>query len=162
VPLYYAGLRVRNLERSVRFYSRVMGLKVEGRGDGREWGAGLWVSLRDPRSGGGLELNWYPKGSKWATPFEPGEALDHLGFFLGHVPRAHLEREYRRIIAGGARPTKITPEYSEGWTFYVTDPDGNWVEVFRRPTAAEQRAKVGEPVVAGQRKKGARRRKSSA
>lgn len=139
MPLYYAGLRVRDLGRSLRFYTKVMKLRVESRGDGRAWGAGLWVALRDPKSGGGLELNWYPKGSKYATPFTPGEALDHLGFFLGHVPRATLEREYARIVRGGARPTRITPEFSEGWTAYVTDPDGNWVELFRRPTPAEQR-----------------------
>jgi catechol 2,3-dioxygenase-like lactoylglutathione lyase family enzyme len=162
VPLYYTGLRVRNLERSIQFYTRALGLKVENRGDGREWGAGLWVELTDPRSKGRIELNWYPKGSKWATPFEPGDALDHLGFFLGHVPRTHLDRLYRRLIANGAKPTRITPDFSEGWTAYVTDPDGNWVEIFRRPTAAEQRAQAREAAAAKRKKKGTRRRKPSA
>lgn len=162
MPLLYTGLRVRNLARSLRFYTKVMRFRVVSRGDGRPWGAGVWVGLTDPKSGGGLELNWYPKGSKYATPFTPGEALDHLGFFLGHVPRATLEREYARVVRGGARPTRITPEFSEGWTAYVTDPDGNWVELFRRPTPAEQRAQARESRKARPARRRSRRRTTRA
>ncbi|MCI4334100.1 MAG: VOC family protein [Thermoplasmata archaeon] len=140
MPLEYVGIRVRNLPRSLRFYTRVMGLKVRKRGDIREQGGGIWVSLIDPRNDAQLELNWYPRNSRFATKFVPGEALDHVGFLLGHVPRRVLEAEYRRVISRGARPTGIAPSDTDGWTAYVKDPDGNWVEIFRRDTAAERRA----------------------
>lgn len=138
--LHYVGIRVTNLERSLRFYTRVLGLRVKIRGDFREYGRGIWVGLTDPRTHQKLELNWYPPGSKYAPRYVPGEALDHIGFFLGRVPASALSKEYRRLRKAGAGATPVTPESTEGWGAYVTDPDGNWIELFRWPTAAETRA----------------------
>lgn len=139
MQLEYAGLRVRNLERSLRFYTRALGLRVVRRGDTRSWGGGLWVLLRDPRSRRVIELNWYPRGSLFSGPYRPGEALDHLDFSVGAVPRATLERVYRRLLRQGARPTRWTPATTEGWSAHVRDPDGIWIAVARRPTARERR-----------------------
>jgi catechol 2,3-dioxygenase-like lactoylglutathione lyase family enzyme len=140
MPLRYAGLRVTQLARSLRFYTKVLGLKEIRRGDARSVGGGIWVLLEDPKTRQHLELNWYPKGSTFATPYRAGEGLDHLGFLMGRVPRAALEREYARLLRHGARAVGFPPEKAEGWTAYVADPDGNWIEIFRWPTAAEQRA----------------------
>jgi catechol 2,3-dioxygenase-like lactoylglutathione lyase family enzyme len=140
VPLHYAGIRVTRLDRSLRFYTKTLRLREVRRGDLRGDGVGIWVLLEDPKSKQRLELNWYPKGSYFATPFRLGEGLDHLGFWLGRVPRAVLEREYKRLLRQGARPTEIPPEKTDGWVAYVTDPDGHWIEIFRWPTPAEQRA----------------------
>ena len=140
MPLHYTGLRVTNLRRSLKFYTEVMGLREKIRGDHREFGRGIWVGLEDPISRVNLELNWYPAKSKFATRFSAGEGLDHLGFLLGRVSRKKLEAEYARLIRGGARPTRITPASSDGWQACVLDPDGNWIEIYRTPTAAELRA----------------------
>lgn len=138
--LEIAGLRVRNLPRSLRFYSAALGLRVYQRGDCRSWGGGLWVRLKDPRSKAVLELNWYPRNSRFAGPFRAGDALDHLDFTLGIAPRAELERTYRRLLRAGGRPTGYSPATTEGWMASVTDPDGIWITVGRRPTPAERRA----------------------
>jgi catechol 2,3-dioxygenase-like lactoylglutathione lyase family enzyme len=140
MPLHYAGLRVAQLARSLRFYTKLLGLKEVRRGDARSVGAGIWVLLEDPKTKQRIELNWYPKGSVFAAPFDAGEGLDHLGFLMGRVPRSALEREYARLVRGGARPVGIPPEKTDGWTAYVADPDGHWIEIFRWPTAAEARA----------------------
>lgn len=137
MPLHYVGIRVTNLSRSLRFYRRVLGLREVVRGDDRRSGRGIWVGLSDPRSGARLELNWYPAGSRYATRFSAGEALDHIGFHLGKVPRSRLDSEYRRLLRAGARPTRVTPETSDGWQACVLDPDGNWIEIFRTPTRSE-------------------------
>lgn len=139
MPLHYVGIRVTDLRRSLAFYRRALGLRVAIRGDFRKLGRGIWVGLKDPKSGVMLELNWYPNGSKFATRFIPGESLDHIGVLLGAVGRRKLASEYDRLIRAGARPTGITPETTHGWAAYVTDPDGNWIEIFRRPTLAEVR-----------------------
>lgn len=138
--LEFPGLRVTNLARSVRFYTKGLGLEVVRRGDTRVWGGGLWVLLRDPRSRRLLELNWYPKGSLFAGPYRPGDALDHLDFTLGVASRDALERAYRRLLRHGARATKYPPAKTEGWSAHVLDPDGIWIVVGRRPTPAERRA----------------------
>ena len=137
--LEQAGLRVTDLRRSVRFYTRGLGLRVVAEGDTRSWGGGRWVQLSDPRSGRVLELNWYPKGSLFYTPYRPGDALDHLDFTLGVATQARLEREFRRLLKSGASPTKYDPSTTSGWMASVRDPDGIWITIGRRPTAAERR-----------------------
>lgn len=139
MPLHYVGIRVTNLRRSLRFYTRVLGLRVKIRGDHRSFGRGIWVGLEDPRTKAKLELNWYPPGSRFAKRYVPGEALDHVGFLLGPVPRSRLGAEYDRLLAAGARPTPVTPESTDGWQACVLDPDGNWIEIFRWPTRREVR-----------------------
>ncbi len=142
MPLHYVGIRVTDLRRSLAFYRRALGLREAIRGDFRKYGRGIWVGLKDPKSGVMLELNWYPKGSPFGTRYVAGEGLDHIGVLLGAVGRKKLSREYDRILRAGARPTGITPETTDGWAAYVTDPDGNWIEIFRRPTPAESRAEA--------------------
>ena len=139
MELYYVGIRVRNLARSVRFYTRLLGLKVEVRGDHLDRGRGIWVGLSDPRTHQRFELNWYPRSSRFWTPYAAGAALDHIGFYMGQVRPSTLVKEYRRLRRAGAGATSITPESTEGWQACVTDPDGNWIELFRRPTADELR-----------------------
>lgn len=134
-----AGLRVRNFQRSLRFYTRALGLAVVRQGDTRSWGGGRWALLKDRRSGRVIELNWYPKGSRFFTPFRTGDALDHLDFSIGVGTPAQLERAYRRLLRLGAKPTRYRPATTEGWMASVTDPDGIWITVGRRPTRAERR-----------------------
>ncbi|MFZ0892004.1 MAG: VOC family protein [Thermoplasmata archaeon] len=139
MPLRYTGIRVTNLARSLRFYTRGLRLREVTRGDLRKWGAGIWVLLEDPKSHQRLELNWYPSKSKFAAPYAAGEGLDHIGFLLGSVSAARLEAEYHRLLGHGARPTEVDLKVSQGWVADVKDPDGNWIELFRWPTAAEKR-----------------------
>jgi len=134
------GLRVTNLERSLRFYTKTLGLREVRRGDTRSWGGGLWVQLEDPKSRQRVELNWYPRGSIFHGPFRSGDALDHLDFDLGAVPVATLERTYRRLVRGGARPTRYTAATTAGWMASAIDPNGIWIVLTRRPTAAQRRA----------------------
>jgi catechol 2,3-dioxygenase-like lactoylglutathione lyase family enzyme len=140
VRLHYVGIRVTNLPRSIRFYTQLLGLRVQVRGDSRSRGGGLWVGLEDPRSDAKLELNGYPPDSRFWAPFDSGNALDHVGFLLGKVSRRTLEKTYERLLAGGATPAGLPPESTGGWMACVKDPDGNCIEIFREATAAEKRA----------------------
>jgi len=132
------GLRVTNLARSLRFYTRALGLREIRRGDTRGWGGGIWVVLQDPRSHRRVELNWYPKLSRFGGPFRAGDAVDHLDFTLGVASRQQLERVYRHLLRHGARPTGYEPSTTEGWMASVMDPDGIWITIGRRPTRRER------------------------
>src|SRR5437879_10808508 len=75
---FYTGIRVRDLERSIEFYRKVMGMKVTRRG--RMHHGGVWVELKSPASEQRLELNWYPAESKFFTRYRKGEGLNHRQF----------------------------------------------------------------------------------
>jgi len=129
VELSYFGIRVTDLERSLKFYTELLGLREVRRGDARKYGAGIWVLLKDEPSDQQLELNWYPPESKYAVPYVPGEGLDHIAFLVEDVRKTFAD-----LVARGAEPTLITPEETAGWTAYVKDPDGNWIEIYTHTT----------------------------
>ncbi len=133
--LSYVGLRVTDLERSVRFYTELFGLKEIMRADVSYAGGGTAVLLRDPRSGQRLELNHYPKSSVYSGPYAPGEGLDHVGFYVEDVPTM-----LRKLAARGVEQIPVDPKIAEprprsapDWFLvqYVKDPDGNWVELYQ-------------------------------
>ena len=122
---FYTGIRVRDLERSIEFYRKVMGMKVTRRG--RMQHGGVWVELKSPDSAQRLELNWYPAESKFFTPYRKGEELDHLAFRVSDVGRA-----FREIVAKGARP-RVEPFREDRYEFaFASDPDGIWIELIGR------------------------------
>jgi lactoylglutathione lyase len=119
----YAGIRVTDLERSLRFYRDGLGLREKGRGTMSH--GGTFVGLEDPVSHFQLELNLYPPGSPFATPYSVGEGLDHFGLEVDDAP-ALIER----LRAMGAR-VALEPWREQGryWIGFVEDPDGIWIEI---------------------------------
>ncbi|HTT73031.1 MAG TPA: VOC family protein [Thermoplasmata archaeon] len=121
--LAYVGIRVTDLDRSIRFYAEGLGLRERGRGTMGH--GGVFVGLEDPTTGQQLELNFYAPDSPYATPYSPGEGLDHLGFEVEDA-RATIAR----LRGLGAR-VAVEPWLEAGkyWIGFVEDPDGLWVEL---------------------------------
>ena len=118
----YAGIRVRDLKKSIRFYKEIMGMRVTRRGTMPH--GGKYVALRSRGSAQELELNWYPKRSKFYSNYKRGDELDHLAFGVGNVTTA-LEQLISKEIEVAVSPSK-----AKGITeVYVKDPDGIWIEL---------------------------------
>jgi methylmalonyl-CoA/ethylmalonyl-CoA epimerase len=121
--LTYVGIRVTDLERSIQFYTRILGMTVAGRGK-IEQTKGETVGLQTEKDGFTLELNYYEKDSPFNTRYIPGEGLDHIAFKVDNLDEALAEAEkagYRTVCqvkADGSR-----------WV-YIEDPDGIWIELF--------------------------------
>lgn len=79
VKFAYTGIRVKDLEASVKFYTNVLGVKEVERFS-QPSTKGTVVILVMEEGGHQLELNDYPKGSRFDTRYEVGEGLDHLAF----------------------------------------------------------------------------------
>ena len=118
---YYSGIRVRDLRKSLDFYTKALGLKVVRKGTMPH--GGKWVHLRGKGSEQTLELNWYPEGSRFYTEYKPGEELDHLAFRVKDVKKA-----YTLLLSKGAT-VAVTPAQSKGTEVYIKDPDGIWIEL---------------------------------
>jgi len=121
--LEYFGIRVTDLDRSVKFYTGLMRLKELRRGKMSH--GGLYVVLVDNETKQQLELNWYPQDSKYNVPYSPGEGLDHLGFRVDNA-----RETFRNFVKQGVGPA-IEPWNEDGtWVGYLKDPDGNWIEIY--------------------------------
>ncbi len=129
--LAYVGVRVTDLNRSLRVYGDVLGLEEVSRSDFAEYGLGKVVMMKDPFTGQKLELNWYPPGSKFGTPYEPGEGLDHVSFRVTDLS-AVLSKlsEAGCALAGPEYPAEPAPNFRYA---FVKDPDGNWIEIWESP-----------------------------
>ncbi len=131
--LSYVGIRATNLERSVKFYSELFGLKEVTRGDNTPIGGGIYVLLKDQRSGQKLELNWYPSTSRYNFPYTPGEGLDHIAFRVNSVKETVTELMTKGVQVADPSASH-TPVGSEGYhVVYIRDPDGNWIELYDHP-----------------------------
>jgi len=131
--LSYFGIRVTNLDRSVEFYTKVLDLVELKRVAHAE---GAYILFKDRRSGQRLELNWYAPGSEFATPYVPGEGLDHIGIRVRSVPETQ-----ERLKKLGIEPaTRELPSDEDVWVLsnghrvmYIKDPDGNFLELYDAP-----------------------------
>ncbi len=117
----YSGIRVRRLDRSLRFYRR-LGFRIYRRG--RMGHGGLWVQLVYPGAVQRVELNYYPRGSRYFTPLRRGTEFDHFGFRVADVEAWERELRRRRL------PIVARIREPEENLVYTRDPDGNWLEFF--------------------------------
>jgi lactoylglutathione lyase len=138
--LAYCGIRVTDLERSLRFYSEILGLRVLGRG--RMKHGGKYVLLEDPKTKQRLELNWYPEGTEFYSKYNVGEGIDHLGFVVDDV-----NGTYKKLLSLGAspaaKPWKEIENDETSWVGFVKDPDGIWVELITQDPSVMSAKEVG-------------------
>jgi len=117
----YTGIRARDMDRSIDFYTRLLGMEVKFRMKIKETGGRIAI-LKSPRGSQRLELNWYPKRGLHAR-YRQGDELDHLAFSVRSVDRFLEEHEGEvKVVLG---------PYDEGTDrlAYVTGPDGEWIEL---------------------------------
>jgi lactoylglutathione lyase len=117
------GIRVKDPQKSIDFYVKLLGMKIVGRGKLEET-KGEWVELASEKDGIILELNYYEAASPYYVEYLVGEGLDHLTFKVNTLNEA-LEK-----IESAGYPVK--EEHEEGkfrWA-YVVDPNGIWVQFY--------------------------------
>ena len=132
IRLYYTGIQVRELRRSLRFY-RSLGLKATNRGTMAH--GGKWVQMKESSTGQKLELNWYPKRSRFYERYKNGSELDHIGFIVDDAVKW-----FKLLVKRGAKPA-AGPFGDEAETLaYVKDPDGIWIELIGPGTKPTERA----------------------
>ncbi len=123
----YTGIRVRDLNRSLEFYTKTMGMRETSRG--KMDAGGIYVELKNRGSSQRLELNYYPPGTRFYEEYGEGSELDHLAFLCNDV-----RKSFKKAIAGGAT-IAVEPWDERGVTLaFVKDPDGIWIELHGKET----------------------------
>jgi len=107
----------------VKFYTGLLGMKETGRNRIDATG-GTVVGLKSVEGGQDLELNYYPRGNKYAAKYAAGEGLDHLAFKVEDLDEALTE-----FAKAGHRTVLEVKGPSSRWA-YVKDPNGIWIELF--------------------------------
>ena len=118
----YTGIRVKDLDASIAFYTNVLGMKVLGR-DRFEATKGTVADLVSEEGGFVLELNHYEKGSPYATNYAVGEALDHLCFKVEDLDKALAEAKK------AGHPVVLDIKTGTSRWAYIEDPNGIWIEL---------------------------------
>lgn len=112
-------LKVRDLERSEKFYAEVMGLQVSGRLDGQM----VFLSAGEKHH----DLALYGVGPDAADPQQRQVGLLHFAWELGSFEE--LKRAYRLLREKGV-PIVGAMDHGISKGLYFLDPDGNEIEVY--------------------------------
>ena len=110
------NFNVRDLDKSLAFYREALGL-TELRRIAPEDGSFIIVYLEDGVSGFQLELTWMRDRKE---PYNLGDEEFHLAFRTDDFEAAHALHEKMGCIAYENKDMGI---------YFITDPDGYWLEV---------------------------------
>jgi catechol 2,3-dioxygenase-like lactoylglutathione lyase family enzyme len=113
--LGHVALRVQDMERAKRFYA-AMGLELT-------WDASDWAYLQRPGGGDGIAL---------LSP-EYKAAGPHFAFHF--ASRKQVEAEHARLQAAGVPVGELHDHRDGTASFYLQDPEGNWLELLYEPAA---------------------------
>ena len=124
--MIYTGIRVKDMDQSIAFYTKVLGMELVERQKTPQT-EGEVATLKSSSSPQVLELNWYKEGSKFGIPYVNGSEVDHLGFDVEDLSEwiRSLEKKGIKILF---RIREIG-----GWNeAFIEDPNGIWIEFLQR------------------------------
>lgn len=122
---HHITVSVADLNRSVKWYHEMLGMQV---------------ALRRTQQNPSLEIAWMKMPAfridliQYKGSFRPKEPSDHLlvqGWAHIVFATANLDHEYQLLKARGAHPSEpVTNKEFHNRTFYIQDPDGNYIEIY--------------------------------
>ena len=110
------NINVTDLDRSIAFYDKALGLRETGRKEASDGGFTL-VYLGDGQSPFRLELTWLRDRKE---PYNLGDLEYHLA-----LKAEDYEAAYQRHKEMGV----VCFENPDMGIYFITDPDGYWIEI---------------------------------
>jgi lactoylglutathione lyase len=118
------------MERSIDFYTRLLGLKLVSRREIPQNNAEI-AFLRDPQAKGAtLELTFYRNQKKFIQPDYEDRVFDHLAFEVTDMNQT-IEAMRNDKVTITDEPFKLSPTGSK--IAFVEDPDGTLIELIEKP-----------------------------
>jgi len=124
----HTSIRTSNMERSIDFYSKFLGLNLQSRIEIKQTNAEIAFLQDVERKGCTLELTFYRNQGKFVQPEYEERLFDHLGFEVADINKtiADLRRENVTITD---EPFKLNGKTTIA---FIEDPDGTLIELIER------------------------------
>ena len=125
----HTSVRTSNMNRSIDFYTKLLGLKLLGRHEIPQNNAEI-AFLQDPEGkGSNLELTFYRDQKKFIQAEYEDRVFDHLAFEIKDMKKtiATLKREKVTITD---EPFSLRPGGS--LIAFIEDPDGTLIELIEK------------------------------
>jgi lactoylglutathione lyase len=124
----HASIRTSNMDKSIDFYSRLLGLKLQSRREIKQNNAEI-AFLQDAQGKGcTLELTFYRNQTKFSQPEYEERLFDHLGFEVADMNKT-LSAMRKENITITDKPFKLG---SNTTIAFIEDPDGTLIELIER------------------------------
>lgn len=125
----HTSIRTSNMDRSIDFYTRFLGLKLLGRRKIPKNDAEI-AFLRDAQAKGAtLELTFYRKQKKFSQADYEDRVFDHLAFEVKDVNQT-IEAMRKDKVTITDEPFKLSPTGS--LIAFIEDPNGTLIELIER------------------------------
>jgi lactoylglutathione lyase len=124
--LIHTMIRVRDLERSLRFYDSVLGMTISHRLDFEDFSL---VYLRNPENDFEIELTWN-RGR--AEPYTHGDGYGHVAAVVDDVPAEHDRLRHLGFAPNDQKEFHGKDGALLARYFFIQDPDGYKIEILEK------------------------------
>lgn len=127
--LVHTSIRTSNMDQSINFYTKLIGLKLQGRHEISQNNAEI-AFLQDPNAKGStLELTYYHTQKKFIQPDYENRIFDHLAFTVENMQKT-IDTLRKNKVTITDEPYTLSPG---GPTIaFIEDPDGTLIELIER------------------------------
>ena len=125
----HTSIRTSNMDKSIDFYTKLIGLKLLGRHEIPQNNAEI-AFLQDPeKKGSQLELTYYRKQKKFIQADYENRLFDHLAFDVENMEKT-IKTMRKNKVTVTDEPFKLGP--NGPLIAFIEDPDGTLIELIER------------------------------
>ena len=124
----HSSIRTSNMDKSIDFYSRLLGLKLLSRRESKKTNAEVAFLQDDEGKGCKLELTFYRNQERFVQAEFEERLFDHLGFEIADMDKTIAALRKENVIITD-EPFQLNPSTIIA---FIEDPDGTLIELIER------------------------------
>ena len=125
----HTSVRTSNMDRSIDFYIRLMGLKLRSRREIKQTNAEIAFLQDSEEKGARLELTYYRNQKKFIQADYEERLFDHIAFEIKDMDKTISKLRSEKITVTD-EPYRLGP--AGPLIAFIEDPDGTLIELIER------------------------------
>jgi lactoylglutathione lyase len=125
----HTSIRTSDMDRSINFYTKLMGLKLLNRHEIPQNNAEIAFLQDADEKGSKLELTYYKKQKKFTQPDYEDRLFDHIAFDIKNMKQT-IDTMRKNKVTITDEPFKLGP--TGPLIAFIEDPDGTLIELIER------------------------------